>query len=252
MNANRPNKKDSKLMTVKNLTESSADLYIYGEIVDNSDWKWDNTDVMPNDVINALDKVDGLNELNIYINSPGGSVFAGLAIYNVLKRNKATKNVYVDGVAASIASVIALAADNLYVPENAFLMIHKPWTMAVGNSDFLRNLATELDEIESGIMNVYEENLAEGVGIEDIKSMVEGGKDKWLNGGEVTQYFKANIVDSKKFAACAKDYLAKYDNVPNKLLEAKQPDEPTPKPPKEPTKDLKALQIQNELDLLSL
>jgi len=73
------------LMTVKNLTSKSADLYIYGEIVDNTDWKWDESEVMPDDVLQVLNQVDGLDNLNIYINSPGGSVFAGLAIYNALK-----------------------------------------------------------------------------------------------------------------------------------------------------------------------
>jgi len=63
-------------MTIKNLTDKSADLYIYGEIVDNSEWKWDESDVMPNDVKDALEKVDGLDTLNIYINSPGGSILS--------------------------------------------------------------------------------------------------------------------------------------------------------------------------------
>src|SRR6185312_15859088 len=73
-------KSNKSLINVKNLTSKSADLYIYGEIVDNTDWKWDESDVMPDDVKNALEKVDGLETLNIYINSPGGSVFSGLAI----------------------------------------------------------------------------------------------------------------------------------------------------------------------------
>ena len=124
--------KDSQI-TVKNLTDKSADLYIYGEIVDNTDYKWDEKDVMPDDVKNALEKVDGLETLNIYINSPGGSVFSGTAIYNMLKRNKAKKIVHIDGVAASMASVIALVGDEIYMPSNAFMMIHKPLTWVVGN-----------------------------------------------------------------------------------------------------------------------
>ncbi|PFA36786.1 Clp protease ClpP, partial [Bacillus cereus] len=70
--------------------------------------------------------------------------------------------VYVDGVAASIASVIVLAGDRVVVPSNAFLMIHKPWTVGVGNANDLRKMAEDLDNIESGIMNVYKENLKEG------------------------------------------------------------------------------------------
>ncbi|WP_330594436.1 Clp protease ClpP, partial [Clostridioides difficile] len=65
--------------------------------------------------------------MNIYINSGGGSVFAGMAIYNMLKRHEGFKTVYVDGIAASIASVIALAGDRVVIPQNAYFMIHKPW-----------------------------------------------------------------------------------------------------------------------------
>src|SRR5690625_2785254 len=154
-------KKENDFLTIKNLTSKSADLYIYGEIVDNTDWKWDESDVMPDDVKNALKQVDGLDELNIYINSPGGSVFSGLAIYNMLKRNKAKKIVHIDGVAASMASVIALVGDEVYMPSNAFMMIHKPLTIAIGNANDFRKIADDLDTIESGLMQAYEENLRE-------------------------------------------------------------------------------------------
>ncbi|WP_256260999.1 head maturation protease, ClpP-related [Bacillus thuringiensis] len=117
------------VFTIKNQTDSSADLFIYGDIINNTGWKWDDSDVMPDDVKNILGQLDDKSNLNIYVNSGGGSVFAGLAIYNMLKRNKAQKTVYVDGVAASIASVIALAGDRVVVPSNAFLMIHKPGHM---------------------------------------------------------------------------------------------------------------------------
>ena len=77
--------------------------------------------------------MDDKSNLNIYVNSGGGSVFAGLAIYNMLKRNKA-QNCLCGWCCASIASVIALAGDRVVVPSNAFLMIHKPWTYATGNA----------------------------------------------------------------------------------------------------------------------
>ncbi|XKK19670.1 Clp protease ClpP [Bacillus sp. CB102A.1] len=131
------------VFTIKNQTESSADLFIYGDIINNTGWKWDDSDIMPDDVKNILGQLDDKSNLNIYVNSGGGSVFAGLAIYNMLKRNKAQKTVYVDGVAASIASVIALAGDRVVVPSNAFLMIHKPWTYAAGNAiDFEKQQRT--------------------------------------------------------------------------------------------------------------
>ena len=73
--------------------------------------------------------------MNIYINSGGGSVFAGIAIYNMLKRYQGKKTVHVDALAGSIASVIAFAdSDMPTIPSNAYLMIHKPWAGCEGNA----------------------------------------------------------------------------------------------------------------------
>jgi len=240
-------KNDNKLMTVKNLTETSGDLYIYGVIVDNSDFKWDEADVMPDDVLNALNQVEGLDELNIYINSPGGSVFAGQAIYNMLKRNKAKKIVHIDGVAASMASVIALVGDEVYVPSNAYMMIHKPLTIAVGNANDFRKAADDLDVIESGLMSAYESKLKEGVTIDIIKQMVD--KETWLNGDEIADYFDVEVIESKNIAACASDYLKNYDKTPQKLI-ASGSKPPQHKP--QVNDEDENIKLQNELDLLNL
>lgn len=233
----------NQLMTVKNLTDTSADLYIYGEIVDNTDYKWDETDIMPDDVLQALKQVEGLNNLNIYINSPGGSVFAGLAIYNMLARNKAKKVVYVDGVAASMASVIAMAGDEIHIPSNAFLMIHNPWTIAVGNAKDLRKVADDLDQIATGAMNVYKENLKEGITEETIQQLLDN--ETWLNGEEASRYFNVDVIDSKDYAACASELLNKYDKTPQKLLGKQKSSTST-------EEDVEQIKLQNELDLLSI
>jgi len=245
MGLNKPKEKNH-LMTVKNLTDKSADLYIYGEIVDNTDWKWDETDVMPDDVLNALNQVEGLSNLNIYINSPGGSVFSGLAIYNMLKRNRAHKTVYVDGLAASMASVIALVGNKIIIPSNAFLMIHKPWTFAMGNANDFRKIADDLEDIESGVMNVYKENLKEGVDIETIQQMVDD--ETWLNGEEAAKYFNVEISEASNVAACASEYLELFNKTPKKLVQPKQQKQNI-EPNVEPFDKIK---FQNELDLLEL
>lgn len=153
----------NKFLKIKNQSEQSADVYFYGDIV-SSEWgKWEDTDTCPEDVRDFLTQVEGVKNLNIYVNSGGGSVFAGLAIYNMLKRNSAFKTVHVDGLAGSIASVIAMAGDKIVIPSNAFLMIHKPWSGIVGNSDDMRKTADDLEQIEQGILNVYAENLKEGL-----------------------------------------------------------------------------------------
>lgn len=242
----KPKSNDS-LMTIKNLTDKSADLYIYGEIVDNTDWKWDDSDVMPDDVKNTLEKVNGLETLNIYINSPGGSVFSGLAIYNMLKRNSSKKIVHIDGLAASIASVIALAGDEVHMPSNAFMMIHKPWSGIWGNADDMREVAGRLDILQSGLMKSYEESIRDGINIEEIEEMVN--KETWLNADDAAKYFNIKIVESKQFAASAKHLLDVYDNAPRSLLED---DTKNIKKPKNNDDDFDKLKFQNELDLLDL
>lgn len=205
----------SKFMQIKNQTDVSADLYFYGDIV-SSEWgKWEDTDTAPEDVRSFLNEIEDVKNLNIYINSGGGSVFAGLAIYNMLKRNKAYKTVYVDGVAASIASVIAMAGDKIVIPSNAFLMIHKPWNGMWGNSNDFRKMADDLDAIESGIINVYADNLNEGVDIEDIKRMVN--EETWLNGIEASNYFNIEVVTENKAVACSSDYFRNYSAIPSVL-----------------------------------
>ncbi|HEQ3529090.1 TPA: Clp protease ClpP [Bacillus cereus] len=235
-------KRMHNVFTVKNQTDSSADLYIYGDIINNTAWKWDDSNVMPDDVKNMLGQLDDKSNLNIYVNSGGGSVFAGLAIYNMLKRNKAQKTVYVDGVAASIASVIALAGDRIVIPSNAFLMIHKPWTISAGNANDFRKMAEDLDHIESGILNVYKENLKDGIGIEEIQQLVDA--ETWLSGEEAEKYFNIEVVEAKEVAACSSDYFDKYQKTPNKIV-AKAPSIPK-------KNNNEQLKIQNALDLLEL
>lgn len=104
------NKSYSGKLEIKNKTENEADFYIYGDII-SSDWKWEESDVNVQDVLDFLKELDNVSNINIHINSGGGSVFAGMTIYNVLKQHKATKTVYVDGLAGSIASVIAMVGD---------------------------------------------------------------------------------------------------------------------------------------------
>ena len=102
----------------------------------------------PGDVKKFLDQLDGTENINIHINSGGGSVFGGIAIYNMLRRNNAHKTVYVDGLAASIASVIMMAGDEIVMPKNATVMIHKPsasYFFTTKNADDLRKDAESLD-----------------------------------------------------------------------------------------------------------
>lgn len=102
-----------------------------------------------------LKELGDIDQLDIRINSEGGSVFEGQAIYSQLKNHKATKTVYIDGLAASIASVIAMAGDTIIMPENATMMVHDPWTIAMGNAEDMRKSADALDTIKLGIIAAY-------------------------------------------------------------------------------------------------
>lgn len=217
-------------MQVKNQTETTADLYFYGDIVNDS-WlsEWYPDDKCPSDVKAVLDEVQG-KDLNIYVNSGGGSVFGGMAIYNMLKRFNGTKTVYVDGLAGSIASVIALAGDKVVIPSTAYMMIHKPWAGAMGNADDMRKMADSLDRIQEGIINVYKENLKDGVDINTIVDMVNA--ETWLTGDQAAQYF--NIEVSETDAVNYADIKAfNYKNVPNNLVKNEVIETPIEEVPEE-------------------
>ena len=201
---------------IKNKTDTSADLYFYGDIVSDS-WQsyWTEEDRCPEDIREFLNDIEDHVDLNIYVNSGGGSVFGGLAIYNMLKRHKGYKTVYVDGIAASIASVIALAGDRVIVPSNAFIMIHKPSGVCFGNSDEMREYAEVLDKTQTNLMNVYKENLCEGVDLSEIEEMVNN--ETWLNGEEASKYFKIEVAGANETVACVSEWYKNYTKIPGDI-----------------------------------
>ena len=220
-----------KGLEIKNMTDVSADLYFYGDIV--SDWwgAWQNEDQYPDAIKNFLSQAEG-KDLNVYVNSGGGSVFAGMAIYNMIKRHgeKNKVKVYVDGLAGSIASVIAFAGtEPPEIPSNAFLMIHKPWGAISGNADEMRKMADDLDKIQTGIMNVYEDHLAEGVTIDQVEALVNA--ETWLDGKEAAKYFNIAQTDAVDYVAAVGDYLSHTGELPEKFKSHQKKPEQTPKGP---------------------
>ena len=124
--------------------------------------------------------------------------------------------VFVDGLAGSIASVIAFAgSDKPTIPANAFLMIHNPWTWAEGNAKELRKMADDLDQITTGILNIYEEHLKEGVSMDTIKALMDA--ETWLNGQQAAEYFDIDVGEAKEYAAAVGDYMSKAKNKPNNM-----------------------------------
>ena len=135
---------DKKFYSFENKTDTSADLYIYGDI---TSYEWDESDVSAWGFKKELEELGEISELNVHINSYGGETFQGLAIYNLLKQHKAQINVYVDGIAASSASIIAMSGDKIYMPKTSLMMIHNCWKWAVGNSKELRKTADDMDKV---------------------------------------------------------------------------------------------------------
>lgn len=136
-------------------------LYIYGDVEAEhwvGDWydgHWEESETSANHFREVLAQFPGVTQINVYINSYGGSVFEGTAIYNQLRRHPAHKTVYVDGFACSIASVIAMAGDEIVMPRNTLMMIHNMWMRAVGNAEELRKAADDLGVINAAGRAAY-------------------------------------------------------------------------------------------------
>jgi enoyl-CoA hydratase/carnithine racemase len=128
----------------------------------------------------------------VEINSPGGDVFAALAIYNALKSSGKDVAVKVLGVAASAASLIAMAGDKILMPKNSFMMIHNPWSSAIGNADELRQTAETLDKIGQSLKATYAAKT--GMGDAELSAML--AKDTWLTADEaLAMGFATEVVD---------------------------------------------------------
>lgn len=143
----------SRFYNFEKINDEKAAIYIYGDIV--SEKWWSDTDVDPTTFKDELAELGDVNEIDVHINSFGGEVYAGFAIHNLLKQHKASINVYIDGIAASIASVIAMAGDRIYMPKTALMMIHNCWTWASGDSKELRKTAEDLDKVGEAIKSSY-------------------------------------------------------------------------------------------------
>lgn len=137
-------------------------------------------------------------EVNVEINSPGGDVFAGLAIYNGLRNSGKKVNVKVLGIAASAASLVAMAGDTIEMPENTFMMIHNPWTFAAGDADDLREQADLLDKIGDSLTSTYARRT--GKSAEEIQTLLAA--ETWFTAQEAVDAGFATAV-TPAFAAQA-------------------------------------------------
>lgn len=158
---------------------------------------------------------NNLKQINLHIHSPGGDVFDGIAIYNLLKNHPANVTVYIDGLAASMASVIAMAGNEVIMPENAMMMIHKPWGIQGGDAEDMRKYADLLDKVENTLIPAYATKT--GKTPEELAEMLSA--ETWLNGKEcVEQGFADKLAEPLVAMASIKSRkLEDFEKMPNEI-----------------------------------
>ncbi|MDM2722779.1 MULTISPECIES: ClpP-like prohead protease/major capsid protein fusion protein [unclassified Citrobacter] len=154
--------------------------------------------------------------VDLHIHSPGGDVMQGFAIFNTLSRLKAKLDIWVDGVAASMASmIVCLPGATVHMPENAWLMVHKPWGGIAGDSDDMRDYAAWLDRNEALMLSAYMNKT--GLGQEELEAMLKA--ETWLTGAEAVEKGFADTLEPElQAAACVnQNKLKDYQNMPEQI-----------------------------------
>lgn len=187
-------------LKILNKSATESEIVIYAGI--GQDWWGDGSMISAKAFSDELKKIpDTVNTINVRINSPGGDVFDGIAIYNRLKQHKAKKVVYIDGLAASIASIIALAGDEVHIGEGALYMIHLPWTFAYGNRMDLDNTVNRLMDVEEQMLGIYakKSNLEKS----EIRALLEA--ETWMGAEEAIEkgFVDSKVEDTVAIAASA-------------------------------------------------
>jgi len=188
----------NKFWNFQNAVEGNGSELILDGVIASESWWGD--EVTPAEFRNELKQHTG--NMTVIINSPGGDVFAGVSIYNALRDYEGNVTVRVDGLAASIASIVAMAGDKIIMSPGSMMMIHKPWTMAMGDSEELKKTIQVLDGIESSLIPIYATRT--GKSEEEIVSLLEA--ETWLTAEEaVAEGFADEAIEAKSKAAAFSD-----------------------------------------------
>ncbi|TKI53536.1 Clp protease ClpP [Lysinibacillus mangiferihumi] len=215
-------KQQQKFFQMKASTDGkSADVFIYGEI---TKYAWEEYgEVSSITFKNELDSLgDGIETINLYINSPGGSVFEAMAIIAMLQRHPADIISHIDGLAASCASVLPMISKRIIMPSNALMMIHHAMTGAWGNAKQLRKAADDVERISKAMCQHYLDRSGDKMTEEQLYEMLE--EDKWLTAEQCLELGLCDeIVEANQAVAYAFDekWAKQYRNVPQQLLQQK-------------------------------
>lgn len=195
---------------------NTASINIYGDI---TSWDWEELGEMSAVTLSKkLETMGDVEQINVYINSYGGEVAEGLAIYNALKRHKAKVTTYCDGFACSIASVIFMAGDERIMNEASLLMIHNAWTYASGNAAELRKQADDLEKITQASVEAYKAHSS--LSEEEIKNLMDN--ETWILPEEALSYgFATKIDKTEKEKASQNAFMKLFD-----IIKAYQAEEP--------------------------
>lgn len=169
--------------------------------------------ITPTAVTDALKALGSVDELHVYIDSPGGNVFAGITIHNLLKRFEAKKIVFIDGIAASIASYVVMAGDEVRIASNGRMMIHDAWGYVAGNARELRAIADKLDSVTGTIREAYVART--GRPDSEVKAWMED--ETWMTASEALANGFADSIEEMTAAKVEDNtsaLYAKYRNTP--------------------------------------
>ncbi len=191
--------------------DDSAEISIFGDI----GFSWWNDGVTAADFKKDFDAIKGKSKINILINSPGGDVFEGITIHNIIASEWEKVTVEILGLAASAASVIALAGSALKMDTASFFMIHNPWSWAAGGADDLRASADLLDKIGGELVNIYEAH--SDLSADEIKDFM--GEDKWFTADEAIEAgFADEQIEHEDVAASVSiDPRYAYKHIPERF-----------------------------------
>lgn len=210
-----------KWLKIKNEVGKPIEIFINGDI--ESDAYDDgflecigmkDTNIYPNKIKTALDEANG-KDIEVHINSGGGSLFAGVAICNMLKKYNGNTTAYIDGLAASAASIVAFGCKNIIIPNNAYLMIHRAMVNTFGNVDDFKKTIEILEKLEEGIVNTYMEKAKNEVTAEQVKELMTA--ETWFTGADANKYFNLTTTESLNVLNFAKN-VKNFKNTPEKLL----------------------------------
>lgn len=212
----RKQKKQNKYWEMKMSADNkSADIFVYGEV---TKYAWEEYGEVSAQVFKKeLDDLGDVETINLHINSPGGSVFEGINIYNMLKMHKAKVDVYIDALAASIASVIAMCGDTVYMHKNSMMMIHHAMTGAWGNAQQLRKAADDIEKISKTSCQTYLDRAGDKLTEETLQELLDA--ETWLSADEAFSYGLCDVVlaENQAVASISEDLFKNYKNIPKQL-----------------------------------